>query len=139
MTHDAGVLDTSVVAALSLYDLASLPKNSLITTVTLGELSYGPHATDDLRKRAGRVALLQHVESTFETLPYDTHAARVFGQLSACVRAGGRNPRGRTADLMIAAIAWINAYPLYTANPDDFRGCEGWTEIVPVPGKPNDL
>lgn len=35
------------------------------------ELSYGPHATDDPLKRAGRVAVLQHVESTFEPLPYD--------------------------------------------------------------------
>jgi hypothetical protein len=31
----------------------------LITAVTLGELSFGPHATEDPIKRAGRVAVLQ--------------------------------------------------------------------------------
>src|ERR1700729_3182044 len=60
----------------------------LITGVTLGELSFGPHATDDPAKRAGRVAVLQHVEATFDPLPYDTGAARLFGQICAAERAG---------------------------------------------------
>ena len=69
--HDAGVVDTSVIAALRLFDPSELPDRILITAVTLGELSYGPHATDDPAKRAGRVAVLQHVEATFDPLPYD--------------------------------------------------------------------
>lgn len=64
--QETGVLDTSIVAALKLYDPAELPETLLITAVTLGELSYAPHATDDPLERAGRVAVLQHVESTFE-------------------------------------------------------------------------
>ncbi len=118
--HEAGVLDTSIIAALALYDSAQLPETFFITAITLGELSYGPHATDDPLKRAGRVAVLQHVESTFEPLPYDHHAARLYGQICAAVRAAGRQPRKRAADLMIAATAASNALPLYTANPDDF-------------------
>ena len=55
--HGAGVLDTSIIAALGLYDPAELPETFLITAITLGELSHGPHATDDPRKRAGRVAV----------------------------------------------------------------------------------
>ena len=46
-THEAGVLDTSIIAALRRYDPAVLPSALLITAVTLGELSCGPHATDD--------------------------------------------------------------------------------------------
>src|ERR1700735_394531 len=77
--HDAAVVDTNVIAALKLYDPAELPGMMLVTAVTLGELSFGPHATDDPVKRAGRVGVLQHVEATFDPLPYDTGAARLFG------------------------------------------------------------
>lgn len=63
-------------------------------------------------KRAALVAVLQHVESTFEPLPYDYHAARFYGQICAAVRAAGRQPRKRASDLMIAATAASNALPL---------------------------
>jgi predicted nucleic acid-binding protein len=137
--HEAAVVDTSVIAALKLYDPAELPEMILITSVTLGELSYGPHATDDPVKRAGRVAVLQHVEATFDPLPYDQGAARLYGQICAVVRAAGREPRKRAADLMIAATAASNALPLYTANPSDFKGVEGLVEVVAVHGRSNDF
>jgi predicted nucleic acid-binding protein len=137
--HAAGVLDTSVIAALRLYDPTELPDTVLITAVTLGELSYGPHATDDLLKRAACTAVLQHAEATFDPLPYDHAAARLYGQICAAVRATGRQPRSRASDLMIAATAASNALPLYTANPSDFRGVETFVELVAVHGRPNDL
>ena len=37
--HPAGVLDTSIIAALSLFRPADLPETILITAITLGELS----------------------------------------------------------------------------------------------------
>lgn len=134
----AGVLDTSIIAALRLYDPAELPETFLITAVTLGELSYGPHATDDPLKRAARVAVLQHAEATFDPLPYDHAAARLYGQICAAVRAAGRQPRARVADLMIAATAASNSLPVYTANPDDFRGAETIVEVIAVHARPND-
>jgi predicted nucleic acid-binding protein len=137
--HEVGVLDTSIIAALRLFDPAELPETFLITAVTLGELSYGPHATDDPIKRAQRVAVLQHVESTFEPLPYDHHAARLYGQICAVVPAAGRQPRRRASDLMIAATAGSNALPLYTANLQDLKGLEGLVEVVGVQARPNDL
>lgn len=139
MKHEVGVLDTSIIAALRLFDPAELPETFLITAVTLGELSFGPHATDDPIKRAQRVAVLQHVESTFEPLPYDHHAARLYGQICAVVRAAGRQPRRRASDLMIAATAGSNALPLYTANPQDLKGLDGLVEVVGVQARPNDL
>ena len=138
-THEAGVLDTSVIAALRLYTSAELPDTLLITAVTLGELSYGPHATDDPLKRAARTAVLQHAEATFDPLPYDHAAARLYGQICAAVRVAGRQPRTRASDLMIAATAASNALPLYTANPADFRGAETFVELVALQGQPNDL
>jgi predicted nucleic acid-binding protein len=137
--HDAAIVDTSIIAALKLFDPAELPSTILITAVTLGELSFGPHATDDPVKRAGRVAVLQHVEATFDPLPYDQSAARLYGQICAAVRAAGREPRKRASDLMIAATAAGNQLPLYTANPDDFKGVGGILEVVGLKARPNNL
>jgi hypothetical protein len=138
-SHDAGIVDTSVIAALKLYDPAELPAMMLVTAITLGELSFGPHATDDPVKRAGRVAVLQHVEATFDPLPYDQGAARLFGQICAAVRAAGREPRRRALDLMIAATAASNELPLYTANPDDFKGAQSFVEVIGLASRPNNL
>lgn len=137
--HEVAVVDTSVIAAIRLYDPSELPDTMLVTAVTLGELSYGPHATDDPSKRAGRVAVLQHIEATFDPLPYDQAAARVYGQVCAAVRVAGRQPRQRASDLMIAATAASNDLPLYTANPDDFKGAEGLVDVVAVHARPNSL
>jgi predicted nucleic acid-binding protein len=137
--HDAAVVDTSIIAALKLYDPAELPDTILITAITLGELSFGPHATGDPAKRAGRVAVLQHVEATFDPLPYDQGAARLYGQICAAVRAAGREPRKRAADLMIAATAASVELPLYTASPEDFKGSEGLVEVVAIHARPNNL
>ncbi len=52
--HNAAVVDTNIIAALRLYDPSELPDTMLITAVTLGELSFGPHATDDPAKRGSR-------------------------------------------------------------------------------------
>lgn len=135
--HQIAVVDTSIIAAIRLYEPSELPDTMLITSVTLGELSCGPHATDDPVKRAGRVAVLQHVEATFDPLPYDQGSARLYGQICAAVRASGRQPRKRASDLMIAATAASNNLPLYTANPDDFKGAEGLVEVVTLHGRPN--
>ena len=137
--HGAAVVDTNVIAALRLYDRSEFPDTIFITAITLGELSYGPHATDDLIKRAGRVGVLQHVEATFDPLPYDQAAARLYGQIAVAVRAAGREPRKRASDLMIAATAASNQLPLYTANPDDFKGAETFVEVVGVRARPNNL
>jgi predicted nucleic acid-binding protein len=40
---------------------------------------------------------------------------------------------------MIAATAASNQLPLYTANPDDFRGAERLVGVVAVRGRPTAL
>ena len=127
--------------AVKAHDAAvvELPGTILITAVTPGELSFGPHATDDPVERAGRVAVLQHVEATFDPLPYDQGAARLYGQICAAVRTAGRQPRRRTSDLMIAATAASNQLPLYRANPDDFKDVEGFVEVVGIKARPDSV
>ncbi len=82
-------------------------------------------------------AVLQHVEATFDPLPFDQGAARLYGQICAAVRAAGRQPRKRSSDLQIAATAAGNLLPLYTASPADFQGTEGLVEIVSVKARPD--
>jgi hypothetical protein len=40
---------------------------------------------------------------------------------------------------MIAATAASNQLPLYTAIPDDFKGAEGFVDVVGIRAQPNNL
>jgi predicted nucleic acid-binding protein len=127
-----GLVDTNIVIHLSRLDATELPEELVISSVTLAELSAGPHHADDPAERARRISILQHAEATFDPLPFDTDAARAFGQVNAAVLAAGRKPRRRLANLMIASIAIVNELPVYTTNPDDFAGLDDIVGIVPV-------
>lgn len=129
---ERGLIDTNIVIHLAALGGASLPDEMVISTVTLAELSAGPLHTDDEEERARRLSVLQHAEATFDPLPFDVDAARLYGQISAAVLATGRTPRRRVADLMIACTALANQLPLYTINPDDFAGADKLLTVVPV-------
>ncbi|MFI0943224.1 hypothetical protein [Streptomyces sp. NPDC021020] len=62
----------------------------------------------------------------------DAEAARIYGRVCAAVIGAGRKPRRRVADLMIAAIAIAEGLPLFTTNPDDYKGLDGLLTVVPV-------
>ncbi len=128
-----GLLDTSVVIDLKLLSAGDLPIELAVSAITMAELATGPEATVDPQKRALRIALIQHAEDTFDQLPFDLAAARVYGRIYAAVTAAGRKARGRRAlDLLIAAVALSNELPLYTHNRDDFAGLEHLLDIVAV-------
>lgn len=127
-----GLLDTSVVIDHDLLDSGALPEESAIAAVTLAELAAGPHATTDRDERARRQDRLQWVAATWDPLPFDAEAARVYGRIFAATRAAGRSTRARQADLFIAAIAAAHGLPLYTRNPDDFAGLEAIVEVVAI-------
>lgn len=121
-----GLLDTNTVILLSrLSDPAELPDAPLISAITLAELSVGPLLAATDVERAARLAHLQQAEADFEPLPFDADAARAIGQVAACLRRAGRQPSARAYDAMIAAIAIANDLPLFTCDPDDFRGIDG--------------
>lgn len=131
-TATRGLLDTNIIIDLALITPHVLPDLMIVSAVTVGELSAAPHHTGDPAERARRIALLQHVESTFEALPFDTAAARAYGLIWAAVIDAGRTSRRRVADLMIAAVAASQGLPLYTSNPKDFVGLEDLVEIHAV-------
>ena len=133
MSAPRGLLDTSTVLLLSrLEHPEELPDEPLISTITLAELSVGPHVARSDEEREARQAHLQQAEADFEPLPFDAAAARAFGAVSASLRRAGRTTRARAYDALIAAVAMANQLPVYTANPDDFTGIEG-LEVVAVP------
>lgn len=136
ISHEHGVLDTSTVILLPrIAATTSLPSTPLITTVTLAELSVGPLVASDDAERAARQAHLQQAEADFTPLPFDAAAARTFGRVAASLRRSGRKTAARAYDAMIAATALANELPVYTANPDDFRGIDG-LEVVAVEVEP---
>ncbi len=126
MTADSprrGMLDTSAVILLGeITDPTALPDESVISAITLAELSVGPHVARDDEDRSARQQHLQQAEADFEVLPFDADCARAFGGVAAALRASGRKPAARAYDALIAASAIAHGLPLYTCNPDDFRG-----------------
>lgn len=126
-----GIIDTSVVIDLEHVAAGDLPAELAVAAITLAELAAGPHATTDSQERARRQDRLQRAEATFDPLPVDATVARAYGRIYAAVANAGRKARGaRSLDLLIAATALATDLPLYTRNPDDFRGTENLIEIV---------
>lgn len=127
------MLDTSTVILLGrLQDPSDLPQESVVSAVTLAELSVGPLVARTPEERSARQAHLQQAESDFETIAFDAVAARTFGRVAASLRSGGRKSTARAYDALIAASAIAEGIPVYTCNPDDFDGIEG-LDVRPVP------
>jgi predicted nucleic acid-binding protein len=132
-----GVIDTSVVIDLERVVARDLPAELAVSAITLAELAAGPHATTDPEERARRQDRLQRAEATFEPLPVDAAVARAYGRIYAGVASARPKARGaRSLELLIAATALASGLPLYTRNPDDFRGAEGLVEIVAIETAP---
>ena len=130
---DLGMLDTSTVILLGrIDDPATLPDQSVISAITLAELSVGPLITSDPVERAARQAHLQQAENDFDAIAFDAAAARAFGAVAAALRCAGRKKAARAYDALIAATAIANGLPLYTCNPEDFDSIPA-LDLRPVP------
>lgn len=136
-----GLLDTNIVILRKWIDPEELPAEVAVSAITLAELSAGPHEVrrndeqddyDEHAERARRLDILQRTENEFDPIPFDAEAARIYGRVCAAVIGAGRKPRRRVADLMIAAIAIAAELPLFTTNPDDYKGLDNLLTIVPV-------
>lgn len=124
------LLDTRVLIDLARVDLGEYRDAGLVVSViSVGELAFGSDSGPDPDARRVR---LRHVLETYEILPFGVEEAKLYGALSALVRAVGRNPRPRRLDLQIAATAAAARVPLLTANPADFLGADRLVDVVPV-------
>ncbi len=128
-----GILDTSVLIDLETIDPSLLPVEVAISSITMAQLSAGPHATGDLAERSRRVDRLQRAEAAFDPLPFDIEAARAYGRVFSAAMAAGHKARGqRAVDLLIAAAALSAGLPLFTRNEADFAAVTDLVDIVVV-------
>ncbi len=128
-----GIIDTSVVIDLEQLEAGQLPIELAVSAITMAELAAGPHATQDAEERARRQDRLQRAEAAFDPLPFDGEAARAYGRIYAAEIASGRKARGtRALDLLIAATACAANLPVFTRNPEDFRGLKDLVDVIEV-------
>jgi hypothetical protein len=130
-THKRVLLDTSVVIDYPADAVAAQADAAAVSTITLAELSYGLHTEDPLLN-AAREERYHRIVDTFDPIPFDAVAARIYGALCANVRAIGRDPKPRRFDILIAAVAVALGIPLITRNETDFRGIHSALRIIAV-------
>ena len=129
--HERVLLDTSVVIDYPASAVAAQASTAAVSTITLAELSYGLHTADPLLN-AAREQRYHWITNTFDPIPFDTRAARIYGALCATVRAVGRDPKPRRFDLLIAAVAVALNIPLITRNGADFMGIHDSLTVIAV-------
>jgi predicted nucleic acid-binding protein len=133
MINSVGLLDTSVVVDLFDISPASIPNQSLISALTLAELTFGISSTVDSSVMLLRRNHVNHVEVACDIISFDRSCAHTYSSVAQAVVAYGRKPRGKRAlDYLIATTAAHLGIPLYTRNPKDFEGLDGIVEIVAV-------
>lgn len=115
------VLDTSVLLGLQ-RDLGEV--DVAISAVSLAELHFGVLVARSAATRAGRLRRLAVIEKTCDAPPVDDAVAREYGRVAAAVVQAGGQPRGRVADLLIAATARAHGAQPWTHNVGDFVGVE---------------
>ena len=119
MTSRPAVLDTSVLIAHESgrrLEVDSLPEQTTICVVTIGELHAGVLAAADTATRARRLSTLG-AASAVEALPVTAEAARRWAELRVRLAELGR--RAKVNDLWIAAVALANNMDIVTQD-DDF-------------------
>jgi toxin FitB len=124
------LLDTNVISELWRIQPSRLVEQWLdaqqrttlfISSMTLGELSYGALRLTDSKRRSVYLQAISKLEQErFEgrILPFDRSCAAAFGQIMATREQMER--RVQTANAVIAAIAKTNGMSLATRNLHDF-------------------
>ena len=84
----------------------------------------------DGQERARRQDRLQWAAATWDALPFDVEAARLYGRMFAATRTAGQSSRARLADLLIASTAAANGLPLYTRNRSDFAALKRLVNVT---------
>lgn len=123
MSARPAVLDTSVLIARESgrrLDVDSLPEQTTLSVITLGELHAGVLAATDTATRARRLSTLG-AASTVEALPITAEVARRWAELRVRLAELGR--RAKVNDLWIAAVALANGMDVVTQD-DDFDAIE---------------
>lgn len=130
------IFDSCVWVALS---TGQIDRNTVIkacgdhavftSAISIGELSFGVHACQDVALRSTCAAYLRQIESR-PILEVTRHTAAAFGLLAATLKQAGRSPRPRYNDLWIASQAIEHGFALLTLNAQDFADLPGLNLIA---------
>lgn len=126
------LLDTSVLIAPPTAGMRSIADVVAVSVISVAELEYGVDAAADTLERQRRRHRLRLVVDTFDVIGFDLAAAEAYGVLANLVRTGGRDPRPRRLDLLIAATAHRHGLRLATRNGDDLRYLRRAVDVVDV-------
>ncbi|MCL1898160.1 MAG: VapC toxin family PIN domain ribonuclease [Micrococcales bacterium] len=109
------------------------------SSVSYAELEFGVSIPSlNPMERAFRQQRLRQLREHFGPgLPFDDAAAASYGMITQFVLESGRQVRGRTADLMIAAIAHANHVALITNDVHDLGSLEPLVQIIHPGARPN--
>lgn len=127
------VLDTNVLIT-GLRNIPAQITEFAVSSVSYAELEQGL-ANPDVAASAlaeRRLQLLEIRRAFGRGLPFDDTAAQYYGRVVEAVHAAGRSPRGRIADLMIAATARAHDAVVITHNTADFAGLERIVRVLPA-------
>ncbi|MEN0084524.1 MAG: PIN domain-containing protein [Leifsonia sp.] len=129
------VLDTNVLIAGG-YRIPDDVSEVAVSSISYAELEQGivRPGLDPAASAERRLQLLEFRRAFGRGLPFDDLAAQYYGRIVEAVYAVGRSPRGRIADLMIAAVARANDASIVTHNVGDFAGLERVVRVVPASG-----
>ncbi|MEO7016686.1 MAG: PIN domain-containing protein [Leifsonia sp.] len=127
------LLDTNVLIAGN-YSIPDEITEVSVSSISYAELEQGLAKPDMDRAVAAerRLQVLEVRQAFGPGLPFDDLAAAYYGNVVQAVYAAGRSPRGRIADLMIAATARAHGAALVTHNVDDFVGLERIVRVLPA-------
>ena len=118
VTARPALLDTSVLIANESgrrLDVDSLPEQTAISVITVGELHAGVLAAPDTATRARRLSTLE-AASIVEALPITAEAARRWAELRVRLAEQGRT--AKVNDLWIAAVVKANGMDVVTQDAD---------------------
>lgn len=121
------LLDTTVLVD----ELASFPDiDVMVSSLSYVELRMGICSAPDAGERARRETRMMRVQHVLGTgVPFDDAASAAYETVCELVLSRGRQVRGRTIDLMIAATALSIGAGVITRDVADFAGVE---DLVPI-------
>jgi tRNA(fMet)-specific endonuclease VapC len=94
-----------------------------ISAITVSELLVGVHCADNEARRIKRSVFVEEIIKHITALDFTADVARVHAELHAYLLNNG-NTIG-SHDLIIAATAIANGYPLLTTNLKEFNRIPG--------------
>jgi tRNA(fMet)-specific endonuclease VapC len=109
-------------ATLSVKVHSANPADIALCSIVLGELLFGVHNSNPVKKSAN-LALVLQLQQQFRSVPFDDQAAEEYGMVRTDLKMRGLMIGSN--DLLIASIALANHFTVVTHNTAEFGRING--------------